>query len=163
MPLFLFALLAHGVIGALDVLINHEWLARLPATRGAATEQRLHSGRELIFATLFAGLAWFEWHGVLMLAIVALYGAELCISVVDTVVEFDTRRLPLSERILHVFLFVNLGVMMALLGPYLAAWWGKPTGLMPVSYGPLSWLLSGLAVVALGWSIRDGLSVRRTA
>lgn len=164
-PPFLFALLAHGVIGGIDVILNHEVIARLPARRsaGAITEQRLHSLRELAFALIFLALAWFEWRGLLAWAIAALMLAELCISTLDTVLEFDTRVLPVTERVMHVMLFVNFGIVLALLAPALAEWMRQPDGLRQINYGWASWLLSAMALLSLGWSVRDALRSRRMA
>ncbi|HEX8612697.1 MAG TPA: hypothetical protein VF800_15530 [Telluria sp.] len=155
---FLLALIGHGVIGALDVLINHELIANVPHQAGAAREQRLHSAREVVFAALFGALAWLEWHGALALAIAALLAAELAISTVDQVLEFDIRLLPVTERAAHVLLFVNLGIIIVLLGQQLLAWAALPTGLARVDHGWASWMLSALAIAALAWSVRDGLA-----
>ena len=61
--------------------------------------------------------AWFEWHGV----------AALAVSTVDTVLEFETRMLAVTERIAHVFLFVNMGILLALVGQALLAWGDRPS------------------------------------
>ena len=156
-PPFLIALLAHGAVGGSDVILNHEVIARLPARKGAGPEQRLHSARELAFALIFFALAWFEWRGLFAWAIVALFLAELCISTIDTVLEFDTRVLPVTERVMHVMLFINFGIVLALLAPVLIGWMQLPDGLERADYGWASWLLSAMAVVSLGWSVRDGL------
>lgn len=158
---FILALIAHGFIGATDVVVNHELATHLPAQPGYVAEQRLHSARELIFATLFGGLAWFSWHGAAALFIGTLLAAELVISAWDTVIELDLRRLPVAERILHVLLFINFGVLLALLVPRLASWSAQPTALVPASHGAASWVLTALAAGALAWSVRDGLSALR--
>ncbi len=157
------ALISHGLIGGLDIVLNHEWIARLPAQRGARREVRLHSLRELLFAAIFFMLAWYEWHGAWAAAIIALFVAEVVIDLVDTVLELGTRTLPVTERILHVFLFINLGIVLALLGLAVAGWIAQPSAIVPVSYGALSWVLSGQATLALGWSIRDAFSQRQLA
>lgn len=164
-PPFLFALLAHGAIGGSDVILNHEVIARLPARNspGAVSEQRLHCARELVFALIFISLAWFEWRGGFAWAIVALFLAELCISTIDTVLEFDTRVLPVTERVMHVMLFVNFGIVLALLAPALMGWMGLPDGLVRVDYGWASWTLSAMAAVSLGWAMRDGLRGKKKA
>lgn len=155
-PPFLIALLAHGVIGGSDVILNHEVIARLPARRSAGPEQRLHSARELAFAMIFFSLAWYEWRGLFAWAIVALFLAELCISTIDTVLEFDTRVLPVTERVMHVMLFINFGIVLALLAPALLGWMQLPDGVVPVDHGWASWVLSAMSAVSLGWSVRDG-------
>jgi hypothetical protein len=124
-------------------------------------EVRLHSLRELIFATLFIGLAWFEWHGAFAAVLAALFLAEVLISTVDTVLELDVRRLPVPERILHVLLFINLGLIMALLGPDAWHWFLQPSALVRTDHGVLGWILSAQSALALGWCIRDALSQQR--
>ena len=92
MPPYVYALIAHGVIGFLDVVINHEWLSKLPARPECVAEERLHSVREFLFVALFASLAWYERHGAAVWWIVALFGAELLVSARD-VVEGEVRAL----------------------------------------------------------------------
>lgn len=158
---FVWFLLLHGVLGGIDVILNHELLARLPRRPNAAPEERLHSAREVIFAAIFFSLAWYEWHGALVWWIVALFLAEVLVSARDVVVEGDTRVLPVPERVLHVFLFINLGVVMTLVGVALLSWHALPTALVRVDYGWMSWVLSLMALLSLGWAVRDGLAARR--
>ncbi len=161
MPPYVYALIVHGVIGFLDVAINHEWLAKLPSRPECVSEERRHSAREFLFAALFASLAWCEWHGAFVWWIVALFASELLVTARDVVVEGEVRQLPASERFLHLFLFMNLGIMVTLTGQALLAWQALPTGLAPVSHGWVSWVLSALALGALGWALRDGLAALR--
>ncbi|MFC0252292.1 hypothetical protein [Massilia consociata] len=161
MPPYVYALIAHGIIGALDVFVNHEWLAKLPSRPGCAGEEGLHSAREFVFAALFASLAWFEWHGAFAWWIVALFAAETAISARDVVVEGDVRALPASERLLHLFLFMNLGVLFTLGGQALLGWHDLPTRLAPVDHGWASWVLTAMALGALGWAVRDSLAAVR--
>jgi hypothetical protein len=81
------------------------------------------------------------------------------VSARDVVIEGDTRVLPVPERILHLFLFMNLGVLVLLVGAALLGWGDAPTGLAPVDFGWPSWLLSVFAVLSLGWAVRDGINV----
>ena len=161
MPPYVYALIMHGVIGFLDVAINHEWLSKLPSRPECVAEERLHSARECLFAALFASLAWCEWHGAAVWWIVALFAAELLVSARDVVVEGEVRALPASERFLHLFLFMNLGVMYTLAGQALLAWHGLPAGLAPVDHGWASWVLTAMALGALGWALRDGIAALR--
>lgn len=163
MPPFIYALLAHGVLGAIDIVLNHELIARLPTLAGAAREQRLHCARELLFTAIFAALAWRQWHGALAWCIAALFIAELLVSACDAVVEGATRVLPPTERVVHVLLFVNLGVVMALLGESLGAWHQLPARLAGADYGWASWVLSAMAAGSLCWAVRDGASAMRLA
>lgn len=158
---WVYPLIAHGILAGLDVVINHELVARLPKHPELWQEVRLHSLRELIFAAIFGGLAWFEWHGVWAFVLIGLFLGEVLISTVDTVLELDVRRLPVFERVLHVLLFVNLGLIMALLSGDVAGWIDQPTGFARTDHGILSWILSLEALGALAWCIRDAVSQRR--
>jgi hypothetical protein len=160
---FVYALIAHGVLGAVDIMLNHELLARLPQRASAAREEQLHCARELLFAAIFGALAWWEWHGQLAWCIAALFIGELVVSSYDALVEGATRVLPPTERVLHVFLFVNLGVVITLLGQALIGWSQLPARLVATDYGWASWLLSVMSLGALGWAVRDGVSGARLA
>lgn len=154
-------LIVHGLLAGVDVLLNHELLARLPHQAGAAREELLHAAREAIFAVLFLGLAWWTWHGALVWVLAALLAAEVLISTYDGKIEGDTRVLPVPERLLHILLFINLGVLIVLLAQQASAWHALPTGLVPARYGWVSWLLTALGIVAAGWAVRDTLAWRR--
>lgn len=154
-------LLAQGVVGGTDTLLNHELIERLPHRISARTEIGLHSIREAIYATLFAGLAWFAWHGATAAAIAGLLVAEILVTTCDEFVENHTRVMPQNERVLHVFLTLNLGVIIAVLAPLLIEWSVRPTQLVPQDYGWLSWALSTLAAGAAAWSIRDVFAWRK--
>lgn len=159
MVAFVVALMAHGVIGGLDVILNHELIVGLPQRPNAGPEQRLHAAREFLFAAIFFSLAWHAWHGAWVWWIAALFTAEVGVSLCDMVVEGDTRVLPVTERVLHVFLFTNLGVVMALLGLTLVDWHAMPTALVPTNYGWASWVMSGMGLGSLAWGCRDGVNV----
>jgi phosphatidylglycerophosphate synthase len=149
----------HGVLGGADVIVNHELLARIPSRPNAGPEERMHALRELLFAVIFLSLAWFEWHGQLAWWIAALFLGEVLVSARDVVIEGDTRVLPVPERLLHLFLFMNLGVLMLLVGAALLGWSDAPTGLSRVDYGWAGWLLTVFALLSLGWAARDALNV----
>lgn len=154
-------LIAQGVIGAIDTLVNHELIERLPQRRDARTEVGLHALREANYATLFVGLAWFEWHGVLAVVIAGLLLGEVAITAIDEYIENHIRVLPHNERVLHVFLTLNLGFIIVVSAPNLIRWVSSPTGFAPVNYGWASWVLSALALAGFTWSIRDLLAWRR--
>ena len=158
MPSFVVILMLHGVLAGIDVIVNHEMLARLPQRPVSVTEQLLHALREMLFAVGFPALGWFAWHGTLAWAAWGLLLAEVLITAVDVKVEGDTRVLPVPERLLHLFLFINLGALIVLLGLQLADWQALPSGLAPVDYGWASWLLTAQGLAAAGWALRDGLA-----
>ena len=156
-------LAAQGVMGGFDTLVNHEIIERLPYRPKAQREIELHAVREAIYAGLFAGLAWFQWHGLAALAIAALLGAEVLVTAADGFVENRTRVLPQNERVLHVFLTLNLGLVIAVMVPILSDWAARPTGLVRTDHGIVSWILTAFAAASAAWSLRDLLASRRLA
>lgn len=154
-------LVAQGVLGGIDTLLNHELIERLPHRPHAHSEIGFHAVREAIYAALFGGLAWFEWHGAAAAAIAALVLAEVLVTTCDEFIENHTRVLPQNERVLHIFLTLNLGLLIAVLAPTLLGWWSHPTGLVRIDHGILSWALSALALASIAWSLRDLLAWRR--
>jgi len=161
-------LLAQGVMGGLDTLLNHELIERLPYRPEARNEIGLHAIREAIYGTLFLAFAWFEWHGAAALLIALLLTGEVLVTATDEFVENRIRVLPQNERVMHVFLTLNLGAIIAFLLPTLQDWGRLPAGLASTTHGWVSWVLSGLALTALAWSVRDArawftLGARRRA
>ena len=154
-------LLAQGVLGGVDTLVNHELLERLPTRPEARREIGLHSVREAVWAILLAGLGWFAWHGAAALVIATLVALELLITAMDEAVENRIRVLPQNERVLHVFLTLNLGIVIALLAPLLMEWGSHPTGLAPVDHGLSGWLLLALGAASAEWSVLDFLAWRK--
>jgi len=154
-------LVLQGLVGGTDTLFNHEIVERLPQRLEARGEIALHALREAIYGTLFVGLAWSAWHGVAALAVAALVVAELVVTATDEFVENRIRVMPQNERVLHVLLTLNLGVIVAVLVPILRAWAGQPTERVPVDHGALSVALTLLGLASWAWSIRDARAWRR--
>lgn len=159
--LLAFLLLAQGVMGGVDTVLNHELIERLPYRVQARREIGLHSIREAIYGTLFCALAWHAWHGALALAIAALLAAEVLVTACDEYVENHSRVLPNNERVLHVFLTLNLGLIIALMVPVLREWASRPMAFAASDKGWLSWALAALGAVSLAWSLRDLVAWRR--
>jgi len=160
-PPFVYVLMLHGVLGFIDIIVNHELLEKLPARGDSSHEEGLHAARETIFACLFASLAWFEWHGVLVWWIGGLLLCEVFVSAHDVVVEGDTRVLPVSERVLHLLMFVNLGITITLVAHALLWWHAAPAELVRVDYGWASWVLTAMSVLSAIWAVRDGVAAMR--
>ena len=159
--LLAFALVLQGAMGGLDTMLNHEYLERLPQRPEARREIGLHSMREAIYAVLFGGLGWFAWHGAAAYVIAALVLAEVGVTTVDEWTENRIRVLPQNERVLHIFLTLNMGVIVAILVPTLARWLDQPTELVPADHGWPSWALLALAAAAAEWSVLDFVAWRR--
>lgn len=154
-------LVAQGVIGGIDTLLNHEMIVRLPYRTDARTEIGVHVLREAMYGVLFLALGWRAWHGGYAAFIGAVLVATIVIDVVDELVENRTRVLPQNERMLHFFLILNLGFITLVMVPTLLDWSARAAALRPVDHGLLSWSLTALAVAAIGWSIRDFFAWRR--
>ena len=158
-----YLLAAQGVLGGIDTLLNHELIERLPRRSEARHEVGLHAIRETIYAMLFIGLGWFAWHGNAALVIAGLVVAEICVTSVDEWTENRIRVLPQNERVLHVFLTLNMGAIIATLVPTLMEWYSAPTALVGGYRGWVSWLLLALGASAAFWSLRDLVAWRRLA
>jgi sterol desaturase/sphingolipid hydroxylase (fatty acid hydroxylase superfamily) len=117
--------------------------------------------REASYGTLFIGLGLFAWHGGLALLIAALLVLEVLVTATDEFVENRTRVLPQNERVLHVFLTLNYGLIVALLVPTLWRWGQEPTALAWNAHGWSSWALAFFGASSLAWSVRDLLAWRR--
>ena len=150
-----------GVLGGIDTLLNHEWIERLPQRPQVHAEIGLHALRETTYALLFAGTGWFAWHGALAWVIPALLIWEVLVTATDEAVENSVRVLPRNERVMHVFLTLNLGAIIAFVVAQLPDWIARPTGLEPVHYGALTWILTLLALSSAAWALRDFLAWRR--
>jgi hypothetical protein len=152
-------LVAQGVMGGVDTLVNHELIARLPHRPEARSEIGLHAIREAIYAALFITLAWFSLQGALAALIAALLAAEVLVTACDEFLENRIRVLPQNERVLHVFLALNLGVIIAMVGTALLDG-ALATGPARLDHGWASWVLSALALGSAAWSMRDLLAFR---
>lgn len=155
-------LVIQGAIGAFDVLYNHEWDARLPSQPSAAQELQIHSIRGVLYSVLFAGVGWFNWHGIWAVAFTLLILVEILLTLWDFVVEDRTRRLSSLERVIHTILAMNGGAYVALLFYVLYEdWLALPSALFFVDRGVVSWILSAYAVGVLLSGLRDGFASMR--
>ena len=156
-------LLAHAGLGAFDTFVNHEWRERLPGQPWAGAELATHAARSLMFAAIFAGVAWFEWRGAWGWAMLGLMAAEVGVTLADSVIEDGTRRLSPVERVNHLLLALNTGAYMAFFALQVANHWQALSGgVVPARHPPLlAWLLTACAAAVLVWAVRDALAVRR--
>jgi hypothetical protein len=154
-------LVLHGLLGGFDTLYNHEWDARLPQQPSAALELKLHAARSAIYAVIFGGLAWFEWHGALVIVLAALVVAEFTLTLIDSVVEDRTRTVAATERVVHMMLGVSTGAWTGFVFyTGFTEWWRQPTALGPTGYGEVSWLLTFFALAVLISAVRDAAAAR---
>jgi hypothetical protein len=159
----LWLLALQGVIGAFDTVYYHEWKAKLPAHAGqAASELKLHAARDFFYVVLFASLPWVAWQGSWTLLLVAVFIAEIVLTLTDFVVEITVRK-PLGdvvagERVTHAIMGILYGAMLANLLPTIIEWWSLPSGLVlapPAIPEWLRWSLSVMAVGVLASGVRD--------
>ncbi len=100
---------AQGCLGAFDTLYHHELTEALPQKPGARLELGIHATRAIIYALLFIGLAYWEWHGLFAVALLGIFTVEIVLTLWDFVVEDRTRLLPATERVTHTVLAINGG------------------------------------------------------
>ena len=149
-------------MGAFDTLFHHELTERLAWRPSQKRELRLHGVRNLIYAALFLLIGWSEPQGLLALALMAVLGLELIITLVDFVEEDRTRRLPASERVTHTLLALNYGAILALLAPVLMSWGAEATGLVAASHGLWSLMASAAAAGVFVFGLRDPAAADRS-
>jgi hypothetical protein len=152
---------AQGCLGAFDTIYHHELTETLAQRRSAGRELSIHAIRALIYGVLFVGLSAWTWHGVWALALLAVFGIEIVLTLWDFVIEDRTRLLPASERITHTILAINGGAFIILLTLNAPAWSQQPTALQWQPHGLLSWFLvaCGLGVGFSG--LRDAFAAMR--
>src|SRR5688572_22553353 len=117
MTAILCILAVQGLLGALDVIVNHEWREGLPRRASAMLEEAIHGVREVLYAVVFAGLAWFEWHGAWALVFSGVLLIEVLLTAWDFVEEDRTRKVSAIERVMHLMLSMGGGAYCALLLP----------------------------------------------
>lgn len=152
---------AQGCLGAFDTIYHHELTQALPQRQSARRELAIHALRAMIYGVLFLGLSAWVWQGAWAMALLALFGVEIALTLWDFVVEDRTRLLPASERITHTVLAINGGAFIGLLALGAPAWLAAPTGF---GYAPQGWLSVFLAACGVGVfasGVRDALAARQ--
>jgi uncharacterized protein (TIGR01777 family) len=152
---------AQGCLGAFDTLYHHELTETLAQRSTAKKELAIHALRALIYAALFVGLAYWEWHGALAWLLIGVFAVEILLTLWDFVVEDRTRLLPSTERVTHTILAINGGAFITLLALNAPAWTAMPTAF---AWAPHGWLSAFLALCGAGVGLsglRDALAARR--
>ena len=142
-------------MGALDTLYHHEFTERLAWRDSQAKELKLHALRNIAYAVAFTMLALFQPGGWFAIGLMVLLVAEVGVTLRDFAEEDLTRKLPVTERLLHTLMTANYGVVLALLVPVLLAWGKGATGLAPVWYGYWSFFLLAGALAVTVFAVRD--------
>lgn len=151
-------LIFQGILGGFDVMWNHEWKEKLPSRITAALEQKIHGVREIFYAVVFIGLAWYSWQGVWAWIFFSIIVIEILLTAWDFVIEDMTRVLSPTERITHLILSMTGGAYVAFLIPLLYEWSQLPSAMQFHHYGLRSWILGVLGAGVFAWGVRDLLS-----
>lgn len=155
MLIALYLLLAQGLLGAFDTLWYHEYQQQLPRNASAKVELRLHASRDFAYAIVFGSLAWMLWHGVWAWLFLAILAFEIGITLWDFIEEDISRRLPAGERTMHTIMAIIYGAFLSHLLPEVFQWTSRPTELVFVERGLLSWVLTAFAAGVFFSGIRD--------
>ncbi|HEX4326089.1 MAG TPA: TIGR01777 family oxidoreductase [Burkholderiales bacterium] len=142
-------------LGAFDTLYHHELTERLAWRPSQAGEVRLHGVRNLAYVVIFMALGWGWPQGAFAWGLIGLMAAEMLITGRDFVEEDRTRKLPATERVTHLLLTLNYGVVLGMLLPLLAQWAALPTALLPAYHGLWSWLCALAAAGVVVFGLRD--------
>jgi len=142
-------------MGALDTLYHHEFTERLAWRGSQAQELKLHAVRNIAYAVAFAALALFQPSGWFAIGLMILLIAEVGVTLRDFAEEDLTRKLPVTERLLHTLMTANYGVVLALLIPVLLGWSKVATTLTPVWYEYWSLFLLAGALAVTVFAARD--------
>ena len=149
------------VMGGLDTIGHHEMSERLAWRYSQRRELRLHALRNLFYGGILAGLATVQPGGWIALALTVVLAVEFAITLVDFAEEDATRKLPVTERLLHTVLTANYGAILVLLVPVLFSWSADPAGLTPVWHGWWSGLCLAGATACTVLAARDWLAAAR--
>jgi hypothetical protein len=143
-----------GVLGAFDTFYYHEWRARLPARRAAATELKLHAARDFVYAVVFGTLPWLSWNGAWAAVFAAILLTEVVLTMWDFLVEVAVRK-PFGdvyggERLTHNAMGTVYGAMTACLVPELWRAWSLPAALVRAHHDVPPALVAALSIMAAG-------------
>ncbi len=156
-------LIVQGLLGAFDTLYHHELTVALPHQKSAQMELSIHAIRSVLYAFVFAGIAWFAWHGVWAWVLAMVIAVEIGLTLWDFCVEDRSRLLPASERITHTILAINGGAVFALLAYVTQDWWAQPSALLVNTPSWEAGVLSVFAAGVLVSGIRDACAAKALA
>lgn len=165
--LLLFAL---GILGALDIALYHSISHGIRQHHDSRAELLVHSLRGPTYAALFLAVPNLELRGAWFFALLALYGADVAISIVDFAIERRSRErlggLPSGEYVLHIFIAMVFGALVASTLFEGWAWAAEPSAILyrPAEIpGALRGILAVMAVGVFASGLQDLLAARRLA
>lgn len=162
MAVAFYLLLVTGHLGFFDVIYYHTYRCRLARRTECQKEVFWHTLRHFIYASQFLVIAHFRFHGAALLALLALYVADVFIAWADVWEETGSRGqiggLPRGEYFMHVILSVLVGGYLASVAQ--AVW---PDRLLPagVVVAPpdvpriLRLYMTGMSLGAYGFFFHD--------
>ena len=110
-----------------------------------------------LYAVLFVTLPSVAWQGAWGLVLVAVFVAEIVLTLTDFVVEIAVRKelgdVYAGERVTHAVMGILYGAMIANLIPSLIHWWALPTALVVEWPGIPGFLRWSLFVMGIGVSV----------
>lgn len=152
---YLLLFLAH--LGVFDVLYFHIYKCKLHLRPECQREVFWHVCRHLIYALQFIWVANFRFHGLALVALLALYVCDVFVAWADVWEETESRKLqgglPRGEYFMHVVLSVLVGCYLM---STLQAVWGDRNLATEIVYSPpevpfiLRIYMTVMGVVALG-------------
>lgn len=149
------------IMGGFDTLYHHEFKEKLAWRQSQTQELWLHAIRNIFYAIIFFGLGTLQPSGLWAYAIIIGLMTEFLITLWDFVEEDLTRKLPITERLLHTILTANYGVVLALLIPVLWQWGQDETRLHWTWYGLWSVFMTCAAIIVFILGLRDFHATRR--
>lgn len=159
-----------GLVGAYDVLYYHMYRARLWQRPEAMMENVTHAIRALLFSTFFFLLLFVEARGSWWWLYPAVCTLEMLNTMSDTFLEKRSREpqggMENGEYMLHVFLSVMIGAVMACMLFESWSWSTQPTELILRARDvPAPMFLGGVGSIAvgLGFFCFEGFNALRMA
>ena len=94
-------IVVHLILGGFDTLYHHEFKERLAWRPSQRKEVKLHGIRNLFYAVIYFCFGILNPSGIFAVIFIAILLIEVGITLVDFVEEDKSRKLPVTERILH--------------------------------------------------------------
>ena len=151
-----------GCLGATDILLYHCISHGIRSHQDSRLELVVHSLRGPTYATLFIFVPNFAMHGFFFWLLLCILFFDLCISIVDFILERSSRAffggLPSGEYVLHILLAMLFGAMVTSIFYDAGQWSTLTTALL---YEPaqvpslLRYIMMVMAVLVLGTAAMD--------
>ena len=154
-------IVVHLILGGFDTLYHHEFKERLAWRPSQRKEVKLHGIRNLFYAVIYFCFGILNPSGIFAVIFIAILLIEVGITLVDFVEEDKSRKLPVTERILHTVLALSFGAILVLLVPRLWSNKALESALNFQWLGAWSFLCCIAAVAAVFFAARDFHAAKR--